>query len=371
MSPLGVYSVRMCLQGLWRDVIIDDYFPCFPTSGPVFSRCHGNELWVMLVEKAYAKAAGSYAATKLGLPHEAMLDLTGAPYELFTLADCNESLWDILLRYDQLDYLMSACTTGVDLMSEATHAMRVSDSGLVSGHAYTLLVVKQLSNGAKLVQLRNPWGEFEWQGAWSDGSSCWTPELREEVGMVNDDDGTFWMSIDDLLEHFESVSVCMVRPLASPWKEIRRKGWLLLDNDYQNDGRMSVLDHLECSMYILKVSTPTTVYISVHQAAQRDETSTPYADIGISLLKLNKDHTLQYVSCSGIGVARQHQIQSHLNNGIYIIVPLTSGSKLLNYDICHYATKEAALCCNKRFVVDAERAMEEVFHRFDVDCDEV
>ena len=39
--------------------------------------------------------------------------------------------------------------------------------GLVSGHAYTLVQAKQTKDGHKLVELRNPWGDFEWNGDWS------------------------------------------------------------------------------------------------------------------------------------------------------------------------------------------------------------
>ena len=51
----------------------------------------------------------------------------------------------------------------------------------MAGHAYTLLTAKETSDGHKLVCLRNPWGNFEWQGDWSDHSDLWTPAIMAEV----------------------------------------------------------------------------------------------------------------------------------------------------------------------------------------------
>ena len=55
-----------------------------------------------------------------------------------------------------------------------------------------------------LVRIRNPWGnEAEWNGPWSDGSEEWNyvPEEEKEIqGIVFDDDGEFFMSIDDFVK---------------------------------------------------------------------------------------------------------------------------------------------------------------------------
>lgn len=67
----GHYELRFCTSGQWREIVVDDYFPCKATNqrlGPVFSRCKGTEIWVLLIEKAYAKLQGSYYNCRLGDP---------------------------------------------------------------------------------------------------------------------------------------------------------------------------------------------------------------------------------------------------------------------------------------------------------------
>jgi len=68
--------------------------------------------------------------------------------------------------------------------------------GLIGGHAYSVLSAYE-GDGLKLVKCRNPWGQHEWNGDWSDKSSLWTPELKKKLNYVDADDGSFWMTFDD------------------------------------------------------------------------------------------------------------------------------------------------------------------------------
>ena len=59
---------------------------------------------------------------------------------------------------------------------------RVTEDGFVLGHVYTVLSAKLLKHKGKelkLLKCRNPWGNTEWKGAWSDESNLWTDELKE------------------------------------------------------------------------------------------------------------------------------------------------------------------------------------------------
>ena len=62
---------------------------------------------------------------------------------------------------------------------------------------YTVLGIKELSTGDRIIKLRNPKGKEQYKGDWSDGSSKWTDALRKEAGAVQGDDGYFWMSVED------------------------------------------------------------------------------------------------------------------------------------------------------------------------------
>ncbi len=55
VNPHGLYRVKLCKNGEWVTVTIDDYFPCYAMGGPIFSRAHGNELWVLILEKVIYK----------------------------------------------------------------------------------------------------------------------------------------------------------------------------------------------------------------------------------------------------------------------------------------------------------------------------
>jgi hypothetical protein len=51
-----------------------------------------------------------------------------------------------------------------------------SQSGIVQGHAYTLLAALMFNfkgQNYRLIKLRNPWGKVEFKGQWSDYDENW------------------------------------------------------------------------------------------------------------------------------------------------------------------------------------------------------
>ena len=82
----GKYTVRWWHDGEPIEVVVDDYFPCDPDTGePAFSSCVGSELWVCLLEKAWAKKHGSYQQIESGHVGEVLSAFTGAPERNYKL----------------------------------------------------------------------------------------------------------------------------------------------------------------------------------------------------------------------------------------------------------------------------------------------
>lgn len=207
-SIKGYYEICLFIDGEWQIVILDDFFPVLEgTNKFKFAKPNGNELWVILLEKAWAKVNGGYRNTISGKPNEALNALTGFPSERYNIHEMEEAeVWKLVLKADKSDNIM--CTSTISDKS-------VVDMGLVVLHAYTLVETHEVAvkdQKVYLVRIRNPWGNKEWNGDWSDKSDKWTDELKKEVGFNDEDDGTFFMCISDYHRWFNYISICSMMP---------------------------------------------------------------------------------------------------------------------------------------------------------------
>jgi calpain-15 len=130
-------------------------------------------MWVVLLEKAYAKIYGNYQKIEAGITGEAIRNLTGAPAEYLLAPFTSDEAWNFLYYNNSFDYVLTAGSN-----QSAKGDREKSDKGIAQSHAYSILNVEKVqSNGkqVRLLQLRNPWGTGEWTGDWSDASPLWTP----------------------------------------------------------------------------------------------------------------------------------------------------------------------------------------------------
>lgn len=208
INPRGRYKIKMYCPVDKKTMIIsiDDLIPCYTSvaNHTVFSHPQGNEAWVLLIEKAFAKYAGSYHNLEGGLMIYALTAFTGCNGSHFSKnwdSWGNSGLWTrselhvirdpkvegMPRRRDMISFNSTQDgTTDDDAMFEMVFRLlkhrcivaagsvgrdttitdgRGKEGGIVGGHAYSILKAFKphlTTQNLRLVQLRNPWGTFEW-----------------------------------------------------------------------------------------------------------------------------------------------------------------------------------------------------------------
>ena len=200
----GYYEVIFFIDGEWQIIFLDDYFPYDPRKRTfAFARPHNNELWAMLLEKAWAKLNGGYSNIVGGIVSEPICALTGFPTEYLSHKNAEEEdIYQKIEEGNKEGCIMSSASKGTD---------EVEKRGLVQSHAYTLIDAKKwVQRHIYLLKLRNPWGEGEWTGKWSDNSPFWIEEYRKYFGYKKENDGIFWIDIYDYLQNFDATYICYI-----------------------------------------------------------------------------------------------------------------------------------------------------------------
>lgn len=171
LNKEGIVAMEVFIKGRPEVVTIDDRLP-YGSSAPLFLReTDDHAYWAHFAEKLFAKINVNYEHIGWGWMNEALYVFTGAPSVLLKPSSFTEDqMWDLISDSDKNKYIMSAaCMSG--------------RQGIVGGHAYSLLGVKDLYDesgnlAVRLLLTRNPWGRTEYTGDWSDRSGLWTSHYK-------------------------------------------------------------------------------------------------------------------------------------------------------------------------------------------------
>jgi len=192
-NKYGLFGVWICESGAWRLLLIDQYIPCLNSnSGPCYARAKNNELWVMLLEKTYAKAYLGYKNIILGFSGDALKDLTGAPSEYIDLKEEKKS-WDAMVSARKNNFVLCA----------STKINEELDSNLISKHNYAVLMLKEVNKKELWLKLQNPLQGFSWK---NDYKISVDVEKTLDLNPNDKKKGIFWINFKDFRDNFEVVT---------------------------------------------------------------------------------------------------------------------------------------------------------------------
>ncbi|XP_049599172.1 calpain-5 isoform X2 [Syngnathus scovelli] len=356
----GIFHFRFWRFGEWVDVVIDDRLPTVENQ---LVYCHSNdsnEFWSALVEKAYAKVYGCYEALDGGNTADALVDFTGGVSEPVDLLEAQmatdeaarNQLFERVLKVHNRDGLIS-CSIRATTVEDMEARL---ECGLVKGHAYAVTDVRKVRLGHGLlayfkseklhmIRMRNPWGEKEWSGPWSDSSKEWnkvSKSEREKLGVTVQDDGEFWMTFDDFCQYFTDLILCRLintsyLSIHKTWEEeVMRGSWLHRQDPLRNRSG-GCINHkatfLQNPQYVFDVKKVEDEVLICLQ--QKEKRATPKEGKGENLaigfdihqVELNRKyrmHSSQQKVAGSIYInSRCVFLRKDLKEGRYVIIPTT------------------------------------------------
>ena len=119
--------------------MVDDFVPCGPDNEPCFSVSQSGDIWVLILEKAWAKIHRSYERLNGGHADFVYRDLTGAPSYDYQTSE--PQLFEKMLEGQQRGFAMSTSIT-TKSESETLHYLKL---GLLPEHSYSILDVIELT----------------------------------------------------------------------------------------------------------------------------------------------------------------------------------------------------------------------------------
>jgi len=288
VSGNGKYVFRMHFNGCFRRVEIDDRLPTTSTGRTLFvvDRRNPQLVWPALVEKAYLKIRGGY-------------DFPGS--------NSGTDLWvltgwipeQIFLQDDEVDLdqswsrIRNAFAYGDVVVTLGTGRLSADEEevlGLAGEHDYAVMDLKTDDEGhVRQMLLKNPWCDgLVWRGGGGGGGhggtsgAAWSLQsvassLPSAVGggggggtasdessnKLKDLTGLFWISFDDVRQHFESLYLNW-NPALFTHRQDHHFSWTL-------PSQAMALSLAHNPQYSLRATSDGSVWILLSRHFQDDE----------------------------------------------------------------------------------------------------
>lgn len=405
-SKFGVYTCRFYVDGEWVEVITDTILPCTRDNStgkvlPVYGRSAlSNEMWIPLVEKAFAKAMGSYEAITSIKVQKALLHLTGGSVQLRNLRDdvthmdsmSDQVAWQDFKKKVSSDCLMlllpqerkavEAVAMSVDglTMPESnsvpdTGIDRLNDHFFVPNRLYSIVMCRD-HGGYELVLMHSPWTDpgYVWTGEWSDSSNDWDlyPELLYELEKDpsvpwtrRTPNGYFWIAFRQMVKYFNKLYQCQLFPnekykfyclrgecrgvrAGGPLHSVRDKEQVLSaaaaskSLSLQKSTAAVVIDGdaswFTNPQYRIHCSAPTTIFVSLIPLGNGDEGDMDQASMALTVCKSPRHTSSSLTMPVNLWELTQFEIEAtdRPDNGPMHVKGQETSAWAINIDHKHY-----------------------------------
>ena len=249
INKAGCYAMKFVLDGEQQTVVVDDYLPMKRNKkGELyFAFCKGGkgqrEIWMCLLEKAFAKICGSYENTANIRAKECMLFLTGGPTMTYDVSSFHmdirrgkqleherfDKFYQLIQEATKKQWIITGSTPDFpdDLKNKDEETLKwatINNQGIKYNHCYTILDVRQVNLEKKhqrrketytdiIALFRNPSGKSsrggQWYGDWCKDDDLWSKETKKQLGdayrVMNE--SKFWMSLEDMFKQFSTFTI--------------------------------------------------------------------------------------------------------------------------------------------------------------------
>ena len=216
-NQVGYYEIILFIDGEWQIIFVDDYFPYDENKKEfLFSKPKDNLMWVMLLEKVWAKVNGGYSNIMGGKCEEVIFTLSSFPIDIF---EHNENTFP---KEKLIEIFDNNLSNDKNLVLSSTKEYKYDDknksnNGILKGYYYSVVDIKRYENKKAnedliLIQMKNLYGNLEWKGEYSEENENWNEELKKTLEIEFPlEEGTFYLTVDEYYSIFDNTQI--IHPL--------------------------------------------------------------------------------------------------------------------------------------------------------------
>ena len=196
----GLYELYIYYNGEYQILLIDDYFPFIRNSNKLlFSKPKKEEIWLLLLEKAYAKVNGGYGSLFNCDINSILILFTGFPCERLNFFDIDNDDLDNIIRINKQKNLVFVYPSEEG-----------EKNGIIKNKSYQLIEIFDIGGNEenlKLIKLRNFFDYQSYKGDYCPSSELLNEDIKRIINYNPEEKEVIYMSLENLKTNFSKITI--------------------------------------------------------------------------------------------------------------------------------------------------------------------